>query len=84
VVRAWRISRLAGANHLTKDALAEVIRDFVPSAQTLEREMQELAAVIECTDRRFLPAAQREKYDSERGRARAQERFAEVQALLGM
>ena len=82
VVRAWRTSRLAGADRITREALAEIVRDFVPSAQSLERELQELAAVIECTDRKFLPAAQREKYDSERGRARAQERFAEVQALL--
>ncbi len=82
VVRAWRASRLAGANHLTRDALTEVIRDFVPSAQTLEREMQELAAVIECTDRKFLPPAIREKYDSTDGRRAAQERFAEVRAML--
>jgi hypothetical protein len=83
VVRAWRASRLVGSDRITKEALAEVVRDFVPSAQSLERELQELAAVIECTDRRFLPPAQREKYDSDRGRAKAQERFAEVQALLG-
>ncbi|MEO6526604.1 MAG: AAA family ATPase [Gemmatimonadaceae bacterium] len=83
VVRAWRASRLAGSNRITKEALEAVVRDFVPSAQSLERELQELAAVIECTDRKFLPAAQRAKYDSDGGRARAQQRFAEVQALLG-
>ncbi|MEO7455059.1 MAG: AAA family ATPase [Gemmatimonadaceae bacterium] len=83
VVRAWRASRLSGAIHLTKESLAEVLRDFVPSAQTLERELQELAAVIECTDRRFLPPAIREKYDTPNGRRDAQTRFAEVRALLG-
>jgi hypothetical protein len=83
VVRAWRKSRLSGASHLTKEALTEVIADFVPSAQTLEREMQELAAVIECTDRKFLPSAIRAKYDSTDGRREAQERFAQVRALLG-
>ncbi|MEO9187327.1 MAG: AAA family ATPase [Kofleriaceae bacterium] len=83
VVRAWRKSRLSGASHLTKEALSEVIADFVPSAQTLEREMQELAAVIECTDRKFLPPAIRAKYDSTDGRREAQERFAQVRALLG-
>jgi hypothetical protein len=82
VVRAWRQSRLAGADHITAEALASVVRDFVPSAQSLERELQELAAVIECTDRKFLPEAQREKYDSEKGRQHAQERFAQVQAIL--
>ena len=28
---------------------------FIPSAQGLEKEMQELVAVLECTDREFLP-----------------------------
>jgi SpoVK/Ycf46/Vps4 family AAA+-type ATPase len=84
VVRAWRSSRLAGADHITKEALVQVLRDFVPSAQSLERELQELAAVIECTDRKFLPEAQRAKYDSEKGRQRAQERFAQVQAIVGL
>jgi hypothetical protein len=83
VVRAWRQSRLAGADHITSDSLAQVVRDFVPSAQSLERELQELAAVIECTDRKFLPEAQRAKYDSEKGRLKAQERFAQVQAIVG-
>jgi hypothetical protein len=45
--------------------------------------MQELAAVIECTDRKFLPPAIRAKYDSTDGRREAQERFAQVRALLG-
>lgn len=83
VVRAWRQSRLAGADRITPESLAQVVRDFVPSAQSLERELQELAAVIECSDRKFLPDAQRSKYDSEQGRQRAQERFAQVQAILG-
>ncbi|MEP6733277.1 MAG: AAA family ATPase [bacterium] len=84
VVRAWRQSRLAGASHITAEALAAVIADFVPSAQSLEREMQELAAVIECTDRKFLPAALKDKYDSAKGRQKAQERFAEIQTLLSL
>lgn len=83
VVRAWRQSRLAGAAHITKESLAQVMHDFVPSAQSLERELQELAAVIECTDRKFLPDAIRDKYDSTKGRQKAQERFAEVQAIVG-
>jgi SpoVK/Ycf46/Vps4 family AAA+-type ATPase len=83
VVRAWRQSRLAGADHITKESLTQVVRDFVPSAQSLERELQELAAVIECTDRKFLPEALRAKYDSEKGRQKAQERFAEVQGMIG-
>ena len=53
--RAWRTSLLAGAEQITKDALAATLAGFMPSTQSLERELQELAAIIECTDAEFLP-----------------------------
>src|SRR5262249_43738466 len=56
VGRAWRTSLLAGADHITREALAEVVAQFMPSTQGLERELQEVAAILECTDRQFLPA----------------------------
>lgn len=56
VGRAWRRSLLAGANRVTGEALREVVAQFMPSTQGLERELQEVAAMIECTDREFLPA----------------------------
>jgi ATP-dependent 26S proteasome regulatory subunit len=56
VGRAWRRSLLAGATHVTGEALREVVEQFMPSTQGLERELQEVAAMIECTDREFLPA----------------------------
>jgi hypothetical protein len=55
VGRAWRESLLAGQDHVTRDALAAVVSQFMPSTQGLERELQEIAAIIECTDRQFLP-----------------------------
>ena len=55
VGRAWRTSLLAGADHITREALAEVVAQFMPSTQGLERELQETAAILECTDRQFLP-----------------------------
>ena len=57
VGRAWRKSLLAGQTHVTREALAEVVSQFLPSTQGLERELQETAAIVECTDRQFLPAA---------------------------
>ena len=42
---------------------------FMPSTQGLERELQETAAILECTDRQFLPAAILEKTDAPRARA---------------
>src|SRR5207253_6796057 len=61
VGRAWRTSLLAGADHVTRESLAEVIAQFMPSTQGLERELQETAAILECTDRQFLPPAIPEK-----------------------
>ena len=51
----WRTSLLAGADHITREALAEVVSQFMPSTQGLERELQETAAILECTDTQFLP-----------------------------
>ena len=43
--------------------------EFIPSAQGLEKEMQELAAVLECTERSFLPPEWRERLRSPGARA---------------
>ena len=71
VGRAWRTSLLAGADHVTREALAEVVAQFMPSTQGLERELQETAAMLECTDSQFLPPAILEKMAAEGGRAQA-------------
>ncbi|MFV1959005.1 MAG: ATP-binding protein [Planctomycetota bacterium] len=63
------------------DALA-ALEDFVPSAQGLEREAQELAAVLECTQRSFLPEAWRLRIDESNGRTRIQERFVAIRQIL--
>ncbi len=55
VGRAWRRSLLSGATKVTAEAMREVVEQFMPSTQGLERELQEVAAIIECTDREFLP-----------------------------
>ena len=41
VGRAWRTSLIAGQDHVTKEALAQVVEQFMPSTQGLERELQE-------------------------------------------
>src|SRR5436309_8455566 len=75
VGRAWRASLLAGADHVTRESLAEVVSQFMPSTQGLERELQETAAVLECTDRQFLTPAILEKVASDSGRVKLQERL---------
>ena len=55
---------------------------FIPSAQGLEKEMQELVAVLECTDRSFLPPDWQEKVGGPDGRVRLQERLVAVRQLI--
>ena len=82
VGRAWRTSLLAGADCITREALAQVVAQFMPSTQGLERELQETAAILECTDRQFLPAAILEKTDAEGGRAKLQARLTALKQLV--
>ena len=41
--------------------LHAALDDFMPSAQGLEKEMQEISAVLECTEKRFLPERWKQK-----------------------
>ncbi|HET9003908.1 MAG TPA: AAA family ATPase [Gemmatimonadaceae bacterium] len=80
--RALRMSRLGGADRITKEALAEVVADFLPSTQGLERRLQELAAVLECTDRAFLPKWALDRVAKQEGRAELQAEFTELRLRL--
>ncbi len=82
VGRAWRISLLAGRDRITKEALAEVIAQFMPSTQGLERELQETAAMLECTDRQFLPEAIVAKMEAEGGRGKLQARLTAIKQMV--
>ena len=67
---------------ITAEDLKNALADFMPSAQGLEKEMQEIAAVLECTEKRFLPARWREQIDKPGGRAQLQERLAAIRAVI--
>jgi SpoVK/Ycf46/Vps4 family AAA+-type ATPase len=82
VGRAWRISLLAGADHITREALAEVVGQFMPSTQGLERELQEIAAMLECTDRQFLPSVILDKMTAEGGRGKLQARLTAIKQIV--
>ena len=82
VGRALRASILAGASHVTREALAQVVAEFMPSTQGLERELQETAAILECTDRQFLPPPIVKKIDVVSGRSSLQERLTALKQLV--
>ncbi len=81
VGRARRRSLLQGADTVLPSALAEVIDQFMPSTEGLEKELQETAAIIECTDRQFLPEAILKRLAKAGGRARLQERLNELKSM---
>jgi hypothetical protein len=82
VGRAWRASLLAGSDHVTPESLADVVAQFMPSTQGLERELQETAATLECTDRQFLPPAIVEKMNANGGRGKLQERLTALKQIV--
>lgn len=82
VGRAWRAALLAGKPAIDRPALEAALEGFMPSTQTLERELQELAAIIECTDREFLPEAARETLARLGGREKLQEKLNAIRRLL--
>jgi hypothetical protein len=68
---------------ITAEDLKAALDDFMPSAQGLEKEMQEIAAVLECTEKRFLPDRWKEQVSQPGGRARLQERLAAIKSVIG-
>jgi AAA+ superfamily predicted ATPase len=82
VGRAWRVSLLAGADHVTREALADVVAQFMPSTQGIERELQETAAILECTDSEFLPAEIRAQIAADGGRSRLQARLTVLKQIV--
>ena len=82
VLSAKRRARSAGRDAVAKEDLDAAVQSFIPSVQGLEKEMQELAAVLECTDAEFLPLSWRERVAVPDERTRLQERMVALRQLL--
>ncbi len=82
MLAARRIGLTAGRDEVQQADLRQALGEFIPSAQGLEKEMQEIAAVLECTQQSFLTPAWREKTGRSGGRAGLQERLAAIRQLL--
>ncbi|HEX7184215.1 MAG TPA: AAA family ATPase [Thermoanaerobaculia bacterium] len=77
LVRAVLEAEAAESSEVTADHLKKAIADFIPSANTREREMQILCAILECTSRELLP----ERYRTlDRGEVQA--RISEIKREL--
>jgi SpoVK/Ycf46/Vps4 family AAA+-type ATPase len=82
VLIAKRHALLGGHDNIMAEDLKRAVDDFVPSAQGLEKEKQELAAVLECTSMSFLPSQWRERLSHPEERARLQERMAVIRRMI--
>src|SRR5262249_6146087 len=82
VLGAKRLALSRGHELIAREDLSQAVQDFIPSAQGLEKEKQELAAVRECTSMSFLPEEWRARIAEPEGRARIQERMAAIRRLL--
>lgn len=82
VTRAARRSRLNGESGIGRMALERELAGFLPSLEGLEKELQEIAAMLECTDAEFLPVAFRARVQEQGGRERLQHRFLELKGIL--
>ena len=82
VLTANRLALMDGREDVTADDLDAALLDFMPSVQGLEREAQELAGVLECTQRTFLPEKWRKVVEKPDGRTKVQERFVAIRQIL--
>jgi AAA+ superfamily predicted ATPase len=60
MTRVARQTRIDGEATVSRARLEGALADFVPSAQSLEKRLQILAAILECTDAKFLPRSYRD------------------------
>lgn len=88
VTRALRRSRIQGipgagvSAELTPGLIGEVLNGFLPSVEGIEKEMQEIAAILECSDREFLPGTMNKKLEVAGGREALQQRFVELRRFV--
>jgi SpoVK/Ycf46/Vps4 family AAA+-type ATPase len=82
VGRALRMSMIGGAKRVTREALAEVVAGFLPSTESAEKELQEVAATLECTDRQFLPPHIQSKIEAAGGRGKLEERYNALRRMI--
>jgi hypothetical protein len=82
ILGARRRALAAGRDQIERLDVEASLGSFIPSAQGLEKEIQELVAVIECTDREFLTEAWRKQIDQPDGRLKLQQRLASLRAMM--
>jgi SpoVK/Ycf46/Vps4 family AAA+-type ATPase len=83
VNRAYRLALLGGSKEVTADHLRTALHGFIPSAENAEKRLQELAAVLECTEAEMLPESYRQQVRTPAGKAELLRHFEELKLQLG-
>ncbi len=83
LTRAKRLALLEGAQDVSRAHLQAALDEFMPSTEGDEKVLQVLAAILECTDRSFLPAEMRAELSSPQGRMAVLRRYRELKLALG-
>lgn len=82
VLTARRIALVDGRTDVRSEDIDQALREFIPSAQGLEKDMQEVAAVLECTQMDFLNDQWREALEADGGRAQLQQQLTQMRNLV--
>ena len=82
VLTARRFALVADRSEVTQDDIVKALADFIPSAQGIEKDMQEAASVLECTQLDFLTPEWRTRLEASNGRATLQQQFTEMRAMV--
>jgi len=82
VLAARRCALLDDRSKVTGDDLQQALTEFIPSAQGLEKQMQETAAVLECTQLDFLNPDWRKTIESPGGRTQLQQQLTRTRNLV--
>ena len=83
VLNAKREMMADGRDRLSRKDMEMSLESFIPSAQGVEKELQEMNAVLECTDTRFLTDHWRDVLAKPNGRSEVQRKVALHEQLLG-
>ncbi len=82
VLTARRLALLDKRSALTEQDINTSLEQFIPSAQGVEKDMQELAAVLECTQMDFLNDEWRKVLQSADGRSRLQQELSRMRNMI--
>jgi SpoVK/Ycf46/Vps4 family AAA+-type ATPase len=82
VLAVKRQAMTAGRQTVERSDIEQALAEFILSAQGLEKELQDIVAVLECTQLSFLPPYWREQVVAPQGRSRLEERMAAIRQLL--